>query len=193
MLAGCGKKDEDNANPNEPGQHTDPVTKTATIVLAGDTFNAVFPNSGVHFDTTNNLEKLTKLMNDQIGEEGVLKTLIPINAHTGALGSDSTVFQFGGSSDFEGSLTWKSEVNISKVEATVENYNKFITNSGVWSIDNAAHFKMEEDDHDLTYMTAGAPEEKTFEYSYETPVKEFHISSYDGRVFVKQLKVTYTI
>ena len=187
-----GDKKDTDPGETDPGE-VDPDLETyeATVMTSGSDFASNF-SSGSHFDTETKISQFKTYLDDQLEYQHLITSISCDNLHSQAYES-TTYWQFG-SSNGAGSFTWQSDVKIYKVEATVLCFAKYDSYHQIYNIDSWAHFKIDDVDQDLTYDTEEStklPEEVTFSKSYSSGTKSFTLESQYGRVFVKQLKITW--
>lgn len=215
VLAGCSfedlmfwkKKDqdtdqkEDSEKENDPGKETEPddpgtvdpelQTYTATISTSGTEFATAF-SAGSHFDTDEKKENLKDYFDNQLEYQNLITSISCDNLHSQKFNS-VTYWQFGSGSGV-GTFTWNSDVKIYSVEATVLCYAKYDDYHEIYNIDSWSHFLIGDVDQDLTYDTQEGtkiPEEVLVSKSYNSGTKSFTLGSQYGRVFVRELKITW--
>lgn len=185
-------KDKDTDPKDDPGD-VDPnfETYTATIETSGSSFASTF-SAGSHFDTEGKINSLKNYFDDQLEYQNLITSVTCDNLHSQAFNS-VTYWQFG-SGNGPGSFTWNSNVKIYSVEATVLCYAKYDSYHQIYNIDSWAHFLVGDVNQDLTYDTEEGtkiPDEVVVSKSFESGTKSFTLASQDGRVFVKQLRITW--
>ena len=164
---------------------------TAIVATSGTAFAAKF-SGGSHFDTQSKVDTLKDFFKGQLEYNGLISSLACTNLHSQAF-NDYTYLQFGSGSG-SGALAWTSSVDILKVEVTALCYAKYDSYHKMYNIDSWSHFLINDFDTDLTYDTQEGtkiPEEVSFSKTFESGTKSFSLVSKDGRVFVKQLKITF--
>ena len=164
---------------------------TATILTSGSNFASEFSDR-TQFGTATGTENLRTFIAGQLENNDLLSD-IECTTMQALNYKDSRILQIG-SGSATGSFTWESNIKkIYKVEATVCCYTKYNDNDNIWVTDYWSHFLIDSDDHDLTYDGSTEPEMKSFSKIYENGTNSFSFFSQDGRVFIKEMKITWRL
>ena len=176
--------EEEQISPQEIGDEE----YSGTVLTSGENFSIKFP-SGSHFDTSSKVETLTNHVKGQLKYTNLVKSISCTNLHTLAF-EDVTYLEFG-SGNGSGALAFESDVKIYKVEVKVLCYAKYDSYHKITNIDSWSHFLINDQDNDMTYDGKTNPSVMTFEKSFEEGVNSFTLASKDGRVFMKEMSITW--
>ena len=201
-----GTKDGDNVTPGGDDQNPDGGEQqpsggsedtpqelvdgeyTGTASTSGDTFETKF-HSGTHFDNASKIETLTNHIKGQLKYTNLVKSITCTNLHTQEF-EGVTYLQFG-SGQGSGALAFQSEVKIYKVEVEVLCFAKYDSTHEITNIDSWSHFLINDQDNDMTYDGKTNPSVMTFEKTFEEGVNSFTLASKDGRVYLKEMSITW--
>lgn len=183
--------DDDNQQTQEETTYTAYFKTTGTTFEQNFTARAELRNSG---NLQNNVNALENYIRTYLDDGANQLTKLTFNGFVQTLDAEGGLYISLGSSSSDGSMTWYSNKKILKVEVTVKNYYKtysYGTVSGV-SVDNLAHFLIDETDYSLELTENIAPESKTFSVNYDNGgVNSFTVSSKDGRVLLESFTITW--
>ena len=190
----------ENENNNEPqggeqgeNQQQDPPINeyVATILTSGSEFASQFSDR-TQFGNESGTQNLKNFLAGKLNNSNLL-TSLECSTMQALNFKDSRILQIG-SGSATGSFVWESaNTKIYKVEATVCCYTKYNDYDNIWVTDSWSHFLIDQDDHDLTYDGAAEPEMVSFSKTYENGTNSFALSNKDGRVFVKEMKITWRL
>ena len=161
---------------------------TGTISTSGTNFEKMF-SSGSHFDTTEKVETLTNHIKGQLRYSDLVKNITCTNLHTQEY-NDVTYLQFGSGKGI-GALAFESDIKIYKVEVKVLCFAKYDSTHQITNIDSWSHFLINDQDNDMTYDGKTNPSVMTFEKTFEEGVNSFTLASKDGRVYLKEMSITW--
>lgn len=162
---------------------------TETIETSGVSFATAF-SPGYHFDTDAHKEELAEYFYDQVEYENLITEVETDNLHSQKFDS-VTYLQFGSGSIANGYIEWKSIEKIYKVEIEVLCYAKEDTYHGITNIDNWSHIAINSTDFDLTYDGKTNPTISKISLDFPDGVTSFKVSSSLGRVFMKDMTITW--
>ena len=198
-----GTEDDETGSQEETGSDDDnqqtqeETTYTAYFKTTGAAFEQALKarsqlsNEGNYQNNVNALESYIRTYLDD-GEN--LLTRLTFSGYVQTLDAEGGVYISLGSKSSNGTMTWKSNKKIKKVEVTVKNYYKTYVNGGVpgVSVDDKAHFKLDNIDYSLELAANTTPESKTFTANYDNDgVNSFSVSSLDGRVLLESFSITW--
>jgi len=161
---------------------------TATILTSGSSFASKFSVNS-HFDTEKKQEELKSFLSSQLQYSGLIDTISCTNLHVQSFDNE-TYLQFGSGTGV-GGLAITSQVKIYKVQVKVLCYAKYDDYHGITNIDSWSHFFINDEEKDLTYDGKTNPSVVTFEKSFESGVDTFTLASQYGRVYLKEMSVTW--
>ena len=159
---------------------------TATVLTSGSDFASCF-SSGSHFDQKE--AELKEYFDDQL-EYYDLITSVECSLVDSFKWNGETYMKIGTGSG-AGEFVWHSDVKIYKVEATVLCYANYDTYHKVNIYDSWSHAVLSGDDFDLTYDGESDPLPTVISKEFSEGVKSFKLENKDGRIFVKDLKITW--
>ena len=173
-------------------QQDPPINEYSPIILtSGSAFASQFSDR-TQFGNGSGTLSLKNYLAGQLNNNNLL-TSLECSTIQALNFKESRILQIGSGST-TGSFTWESEnTKIYKVEVTVCCYTKYNDNDNVWVTDSWSHFLIDEDDHDLTYDGATEPAMLSFSKDYENGTNSFTLSNKDGRVFIKEMKITWRL
>ena len=161
----------------------------ATIATSGSSFASQFSDR-TQLGNDSGIQNLKAFIEGQL-EHSNLLTSLQCSTMQALNYKDTRILQIGSGST-TGSFVWTSATTkIYKVEATVCCYTKYNDYDNIWVTDSWSHFLIDSDDHDLTYDGATEPEMSSFSKEYENGTNSFSFSNQDGRVFIKEMKITW--
>ena len=162
---------------------------TVTVLTSGSSFASTFTDR-TQFGNTAGTTDLKNFISGQIQNVNLLTSLTCETLQAFNY-KESRILQFGSGSG-PGSLMWESEnYKIYKVEVTVCCYTKYNDSDQIWNTDNFSHFLIDDTDKDLTFIGDEEPQMSTFSKTYEEGVNQFQLSSLYGRVFLKEMSITW--
>lgn len=175
-------------NQQNPPENIPDEGYTAKILTSGSDFASKF-SAGSHFDNEKKQSALKEFLSSQLQYSGLISDLSCTNLHTQAF-KNITYLQFG-SGKGVGALSITSGVKIYKVQVKVLCYAKYNDTDQITNIDSWSHFYIDNQDNDLTYDGKTDPTVMTFEKSFDSGVNSFNLASKDGRVYLKEMSVTW--
>lgn len=180
-------QNENQGQQNQPQElgHND---YTVSLQTSGSGFVAKFP-AGSHFDTSAKQESLKGYLESQLQYANLIKSVACTNLHSQAWYNE-TYLQFGSGSG-SGALAFQSDVKIYKVSVKVLCYAKYDSYHQITNIDSWSHFLINDQDNDMTYDGQSNPSVMSFENTFESGVNTFTLASKDGRVFLKEVSITW--
>ena len=98
--------------------------------------------------------------------------------------------QFGSGNGI-GAFALQSDTKIYKVSVKVLCYAKYDSYHEIYNIDFWSHFLINDQDNDMTYDGATQPSVMTFEKTFSSGTNTINLSSKDGRVFLKEMTITW--
>ena len=182
-----GENGNQNNNQNQPPE-IDDSGYTATLVTSGSGFSSTF-SAGSHFDTAQKQAQLLDYLSSQLEYTGLIEGLSCTNLHTQEF-DDVTYMQFG-SQKGVGALGITSGLKIYKVEVKVLCFAKYDSYHNITNIDSSAHFFINDQDNDMSYDGSSNPSVMSFEKSFDEGVDIVTFASKDGRVFLKEMTITW--
>ena len=181
-----GENGNQNNNQNQPPE-IDDSGYTATLVTSGSGFSSTF-SAGSHFDTAQKQAQLLEYLCSQLEYTGLIEGLGCTNLHSQTY--QETYLQFG-SGNGVGALAITSNVKIYKVEVKVLCYAKYDDYHNILNVDSWSHFYINDQDNDMTYDGQSAPSVMSFEKVFDSGVDTVTLASKDGRVFLKEMRITW--
>lgn len=161
---------------------------TTTVLFSGSKYATSFPD-GTNFDIQEKFDQLLEYLDDQLEYYDLVNEISCVKCASRRVESE-TYFQLSTGSS-EGHLSWNSKVKIYKVEVEAMNYCKYNSYGGVWNVDNLAHLQIGSKDFSLVMEEGVKPTLKTYSEEFETGINDLYIGSTNGRVLIKQMKITW--
>lgn len=180
-----------NSNENNNNQQSpeliDESGYTATLSTSGSSFASQF-SPGSHFDTEQKRANLKEYLSSQLQYSELINTIACTNLHSQTY--QETYLQFGSGTGV-GALAITSNVKIYKVEVKVLCFAKYDDYHNILNVDSWSHFYINDQDNDMTYDGQSAPSVMSFEKSFESGIDTVTLASKDGRVFLKEMTITW--
>lgn len=187
-----GQNEDDKKNESESESYTSFIKMTGNTFEEYQSKRAQLSNDSKFQGNVDNLERYIKSNLDSSADQRL--TGLTFDGFVQSLDADKDELYVSlGSSSSDGSMTWKSTIKILKVEITVKNYYKTYSYgdvSGV-SVDNYAHFILDNTDYSLELTNSIVPEPKTFSKTYDNGTNSFTIASLNGRVLIESFSITW--
>ena len=161
---------------------------TATLLTSGSSFATKFPG-GSHIDNETKKQQLTDYLSSQLEYSGLIESLTCTLLNTQTYDNE-TYMQFG-SQNGVGGLGFTSGLKIYKVEVKVLCFAKHNSYQNILNVDNSAHFLINDQDNDMSYDGEKPPSVMSFEKSFENGVNTVTLGSKSGRVFLKEMTITW--
>lgn len=177
---------ESGGQQNQP-QELNKEEYTATILTSGSNFESQF-SVGTNFDDTK-VTSLTNFFAAQLLYTNLVNELTCTKLVSAAY--DNIAYMQFGSQKGVGALAITSGVKIYKVAVKVSCFAKYNDYQKQWNIDNEAHFYINQQDNDLSYDGATPPSFVSFEQTFEDGIDTVNLASYNGRVFLKEMTITW--
>ena len=179
-----GNTDNNDGNPSGQTQEG----HTVTIQTSGTDFVSRF-SAGSHIDTDAKQTALKEYFQSQLQNTDLIKSVACTNLHSQEW-DNNTYLQFG-SGTGSGAIAIESNLKIYKVSVKVLCFAKYDSYHEITNIDSWSHFLINDQDNDMTYDGQSNPSVMSFENTFESGVNTFTLASKDGRVFLKEMTITW--
>lgn len=195
LLAGCffedlmfwKKKDDKQQTPVSSEEKRDEYT--AIIETSGSKFEEAFTTRTQFVDETSS-GKLKDYFVKFINDDSYI-TSVSCKSSQSIDYKDTRLLQIGSSSN-TGSIEIVSETALIKsVEVIALSYAKYDDTNKIWRVDAESHFVIDEVDETLDVDAEGMPTEKVVRSEYVDGTSRIVLSQHSGRVFVKQIQITW--
>lgn len=98
-----------------------------------------------------------------------------------------------GSSSYDGSMTLKTDFQITEIKVIVQLYHKYISYNDSWSVTTSSTLTLNGTSFGLSADEGQAPAEVEKTVTLSKPENRVNIASTDGRILVHSMVVTYII